>query len=785
MKLRTFLSTGCALLALGAFATSAYAQNSTVDEAADGAVAEEIVVTAQGRTQALAKVPVSVTVTTGEDIQRANLRNLEDVAARLPNVRISQAPISDFVNIRGVGSSLNIGFEQSVGTFVDGVYRGRSRATRASLFDVERIEVLRGPQSTFFGNNTIAGALNITTRKPADSLEMNGTAFFAPAFNEYTVEAGVSVPVTDTLSARVSGRASGMSGYIKNVNPSNDGPNLDDMVGRVALAWQASDRIKMNARVDVVRMRDTGVMNSELVGCPVPAVLGANSAACNRFLAANGGKVDDVLDYRSGANFSRSDYDMVEGLWNTDIEFGDHHLILNTSYFHHKSDVLNDALPIPANQGGSVVGTSHSFPLNPIERFNQFSQEVRLVSPEHSTISYILGAYYAHTKMKIDFYQGLFFAPFGRFSGGQYTAATPIAGQILNRETSDTFSVFGAGTFNASDALRLNVGLRYSEVKKSAARQALIGSSGINLPNADNFVLGNATSQTNLLPVIGYDVGDFDQPSRLDRQLMPSASIQYDFAPGSMGYVSYAKGFKAGGFSVLVSKSIFKPEKVDAFEAGLKTSLFDGSVTLNLAGFYTKYKDLQESTTINLTSGSSFQVVANVAQSTSKGIELGTAWKISDNLKLKADVAYLDAVYDNYPGAPCTALQKVGVTNCVQNLAGKRRAFAPEWSGNVGASFNMPVGADLAFNVDLNTYFSSRFYQQPIADPYLEQPGYAKIDARVAIGRIDGQWEFAIVGRNLTNKLTASYRQTTAATQSFQALADPPRSIGFQLTFKH
>lgn len=785
MTLRTLLSSGCAVLSLAASATSAFAQSSIEDEAVAAAAIDEIVVTAQGRTQALSKVPVSVTVTTGEDIQRANLRNLEEVAVRLPNVRISQAPLSDFVNIRGVGSSLNIGFEQSVGTFVDGVYRGRSRATRASLFDIERIEVLRGPQSTFFGNNTIAGALNITTRKPSDSPEMNGTAFFAPAFNEYTVEAGVTVPVTETLSARVAGRASGMSGYIKNVNPSNDGPNLDDMVGRVALAWKASDTIKMHARVDIVRMRDTGIMNTELIGCPVPAALGGNSAACNRFLAANGGEVDDTLDYRSGSNFSRSDYDMVEGLWNTDIEIGNHNLILNTSYFHHKSDVLNDALPIPASQGGSVVGTTHSFPLNPVERFDQFSQEVRLVSPENATLSYILGAYYAHTKMKIDFHQGLFFAPFGRFSGGQYTAATPIAGQILNRETGDTFSVFGASTFHASDALRLNVGLRYTQVNKSAERQALVGTSGTALPNADNFVAGNATSQANMLPVIGYDAGGFVQPSRLDRQLLPSASIQYDFAPGSMGYISYAKGFKAGGFSVLVSKSIFKPEKVDAFEAGLKTSLFDGSVMLNLAGFYTKYRDLQESTTINLASGGTFQVVANVAESTSKGVELGATWKIGNHLQLKTDVAYLDAIYNDYPGAPCTAQQKVGVATCVQNLAGKRRAFAPEWSGNVGASFNTPISADLAFRIDVNTYFSSRFYQQPIADPYLEQPGYAKIDARVAIGRLDDQWEVAIVGRNLTDKLTASYRQTTAAAQSFQALADAPRSIGFQLTFKH
>lgn len=313
---------------------------------------EDIIVTAQGRTQRLQDVPISASVTTGATLARVNLRNLEDVAVRLPNVKISQAPVSDFVNIRGVGSSLNMGFEQSVGTFVDGLYRGRSRATRGSLFDLDRIEVLKGPQTTFFGNNTIAGALNIVTRKPGDTLQTNAGAFYAPASQEYAVEAGISLPLTDNLGLRVAGRMSGMDGYIKNSNLNNHGPDLDDKIGRVSLRWEPSDAIEMNGRVDVIRMRDKGIFNSELIDCPPNPLVGTPAGACARYLAASGGVVDDKLDWRSAAGASFLNYDMVEALWNTKITLGEHSMTFTTGYFDHEIGLANDVAPIPGNQGG-------------------------------------------------------------------------------------------------------------------------------------------------------------------------------------------------------------------------------------------------------------------------------------------------------------------------------------------------------------------------------------------------------------------------------------------------
>lgn len=776
------------LLCCAAFITVpagfAQAQDAPTDVGADENV-DEIVVTAQGREQSLQDVPVAVTVTTGETLQKSNLLNLEDVAIRMPGVRVAPAPVSDFVTIRGVGSSLNLGFEQSVGTFVDGLYRGRARSTRAALFDIERVEVLKGPQTTFFGNNTIAGALNITTRKPRHKFEVNATGFYAPNIGEYLVEGGLTLPLTETLAMRVAARQSGMDGYIVNENLGGEGPDKNEKVGRVALNWQPTSGIKVDARVDGGRIRNSGVGNFEYFGCPPDPALGPATGPCARFLAANNGIIDDVIDRRSGANPSFFDYDFVEGSLRTEIDVGANTLYLATGYFWHNSHVLNDVLPVPANQGGSVVGTQNAVSVDTDEHYRQFSQEIRFSSPDEGFFSYMVGGYYAHTKLAVDFYQGLYFAPFGANSGGEYTAATPVAGQILNRESADIFSAFAATTFRPAEALRLNLSLRYSSVTKKGDRSARIGTSGLLLPSAATFIPGNATTQTRLLPVVGYDIGNFLSPKRTDDKFMPAASIQYDVTEDVMAYASYAKGFKAGGYSILQSKSEFDPETVDSFEAGVKSVLFDRVLTLNLNAFHSKYKNLQESTSVNLPNGSSSQIVGNVASTVAKGVELGLVLQPSDGLSLTADISYLDARYTDYPGAPCTAEQKVGNPTCLQDLSGKRRAFAPEWSGNVGASYDTALTDALKLSLQGNVYFSSFTYQQPVADRFIAQPGYAKIDARIGVGGEDGRWEIALVGKNLTNKLTAGYRQNTPGSQAFQALADPPRSVGIQFTIKN
>lgn len=754
-------------------------------EGPDDLPAGEIVVTARRRTERLQDVPVSVSVIGGQALERSNIQSLDAVASRVSNVRIGPGPLSDLINIRGVGSSLNLGFEQSVGTFVDGVYRPRSRAIRTALFDVDQVEILKGPQTTFFGNNTIAGAFNITTKKPGDRFEANASGFYAPNTEEYTVEGGVTLPLTQQLSMRIAGRANGMDGYIKNIYLDDMSPRTREKIGRVSLAWTPTSDITTNARIDIGRMRNDGIWSTQLISCPPPPEFLPRAVVCNRYLATAGGNVDDKLDGVSETAGSFFNYDYLEAAQTTTVGIGENSLVLTTGYFDHSYKLLNDVLPVPPNQGGSLFNTTQSLPDLIYEDFNLFSQEVRLQSAPDLPIEYMAGLYFYTSDLDATTYQGQFFLPFGAFAPGFFSPTDKIAFRIRNREKNDTYSAFASVTVKILPSFRLNLGARYSIVEKTAHRLTELGTVAGSLPNPDDFTTGPAGGQAILLPISGVEPGEFDRTSRTDKKFMPTASIKYDVTRNVMAYLSYAKGFKAGGFAGYSGKSIFEPETVDAFEGGMKSTFLNGRAMLNIAAFYSNYENLQETTTIFTELGTTRQIVGNVAKSTSKGVELSSRFTLAEGFVLSADVAYLDARYKDYVNAPCTASQSLFANPCTQDLSGKRRAFAPEWNGNVAIAVDRPLTDSLRFRLDANMYFTSWFYQQPIADKNLSQPEYAKFDLRIALGPENRKWEVAVVGKNLTDKRTASFRQNIASPGSFQFLEEAGRSVGFQLSWRH
>ena len=246
-----------------------------------------------------------------------------------------------------------------------------------------------------------------------------------------------------------------------------------------------------------------------------------------------------------------------------------------------------------------------------------------------------------------------------------------------------------------------------------------------------------------------------------------------------MIYGSFSKGFKAGGFSG-TTPEIFEPEKVKAYEIGLKGRFFDRALMANIALFLNNYSNLQEASQILLSNGASRAVIGNSAGSRSKGIELNSSLRISGNLSLRGDVSYLDARYTDYRNAPCTTFG--GLTpNCVQDLSGRRRAFAPEWSGSIGATLTAPL-RNIELRVEPTVSFSSSYKQQSF-DPLYSQPAFAKIDLRVGIEDADHGWSLALIGRNLTNKATASFRNVVPTSPgSIVALPDRARSVAIQFT---
>ncbi|MBJ7375698.1 MAG: TonB-dependent receptor [Sphingobium sp.] len=743
----------------------------------------EIVVTAQRRAQSLQNVPISVSVVTGDSLQKAAIRSIDDLANRLPAVRITQAPAADILNIRGFGSGINSGFEQAVATFVDGSYRGRSRAIRAALFDIERVEVLKGPQTTFFGNNAIAGALNITTRKPGNDFQVNGSALHSlEGDDEFSVEGGISLPVTDRLSVRAATRWSGMNGFIWNDLVDQSAPHQRDWVGRLSIAWEPVEGIKSNARLDRGVLRQEGYLASEVIGCPSPyaSIAGYTQPnVCTRYLAGYGDRAEGRLDLHTSAPSGHSHYIYDEAAITNRVAVGDHALTATTSYFKHHSRTLAQLIPLPvAGVGGGAL-----FPNASNEGYHSLAQEIRLESPTGGFIEYMLGAYYSRSKLSADLESGFFFAPFGVFAAPVTTAATPVAGQIFLDQKDRTFSGFGSLALNPTERLQLSLGLRYSVVRKRASRLSLLGTDNSELTN---FVSLPDTTQDTLRAILGGSAANYSNPVRTDRKFMPSINLRYKFDEDFMTYASYTKGFKAGGFGGSSLPDEFGPEDVDAYEAGAKLSLLGRKLFLSIAAFRSEYKGLQEASNIFTPAGTILSVIRNVGGARSQGIELAGSFRISSALSFNSEMSWLDAKYTSFANAPCTSLQTlmVGQARCVQDLSGKRRPWAPTLSGTVGASLALPV-SEYQLRIDPSLYVSKGYYQSATIDAIIRQPGFAKLDAVISFGPTTRVWEVSLIGRNLTDERTASFRNNVGTSfGTVFAVPDRGRSVSLQISFR-
>lgn len=741
----------------------------------------DIVVTAQRREQRQQDVPISVAVVGGDLIARDNLTDLAAVADRQANVRITPGPF-DQLNVRGIGSSNNTGFEQSVATFVDGVYRSRPRAIRAALFDVERVEILKGPQTTFFGNNAIAGALNITTRKPGSDFDVNATALYG-TYDEYNVEAGVTMPISEMLSVRLAGRLSGTNGYVKNAFTGKDAPRERNRVGRASIAFTPSTSFRSDLRFDAGKMSADDFLPFELEHC-APAAPFTPGATCASYLAANGGQVDDDLNWRNASRPGNLDYSFNEVGWTNSIDIGGYTLNAITGYFDHNTEYLQQLVPSPI----AGIGGGGQLPVFQRETFRQWSQEVRLVSPLGGFLEWQIGGYFSDTKMRNNGVTGFYFAPFGA-SAPPFTAASPVSGRVTVHEDSTTKSLFGAATLNPVEQVKINAGLRYSVVEKDAFRSLIYGTADAKYPRPENFVPAAVATSNTLNAILGSSNTNFPNPHRKDDKLMPSVGVQFEASPDLTAYATYTKGFKAGGYSGGSTGGDFGPETVDAYEIGLKGNLLDRRMTFALSAFRGDYAGLQESVSEILPSGSVRVSVANAASARSQGIEFSGTWRLAGWLSASADLAYLDAVYRNYNAAPCSSIQTLvgasaGCINRRQDLSGKRRGFAPEWSGNLRLDATIPAGT-MQVRVTPLMYFTSWFYQSSTADDLIRQDGFAKFDLRLGVGPQDERWEVALIGKNLTDRATAGFRQTVSgANGSASALAERPLTVAVQFMIR-
>ncbi|WP_326522877.1 TonB-dependent receptor [Sphingomonas sp.] len=744
------------------------------------AVSGDIVVTARRREERLQDVPISVAVTSGETLQKRGTVDLIDLSTRMPGVHIGQNTTSNNIQLRGVGSGVNGGFEQAVGTFVDGVYRPRSRSVQATLFDIERVEVLNGPQSTFFGNNTVAGAINITTRKPSSTFGYNGQLLYSPTDGQYIIEGGVTGAVTDTLSVRVAGQISGMDGFTYNRFEDMHGPRLRGKIIRGSLRWQPSDTFESDLRLEYVRQRDKGTYYGEIRGCPPPAGYPTVRGPCALYLTLRGPDIDNQFDFRADTGPSSFDLDSFEVAWSNRFDLGPVALNFLTSYSDLDDTTFGNFTPLPITGRGGFFYSPTTFD----EKFNMFSQEVRLESQGNGAFNYMVGAYYSRGHLRGSTFSSLFGTTIGAAGAPVTNANTPIGTNRQIDQVDQTRSVFGQLTYKFTPRFRTSLGLRYTSVLKNASRAAIVGIGGGNDPMAEFQPLDLAT-QAKLYPGSGFDPANYARPRTTYSQLMPSVSVQYDLTSSVTAYATYANGFKAGGYSDSNTPVQFDSESADAYEVGLKGTLFDGRMFFSIDGFLSRFSDLQQAVNIIGPTGASIQSVNNASSATSKGIEFTGSMRVSDVISFNAAASYIVAKFNAYPGAACTTLQIVasGAT-CTQNLTGKPLGFAPKLTATVGLTVALPVGVN-QFRLEPNLFHSSSYFLTAANDPLVFQKGYQQYDMRASFGPSDRSWEIAVVGKNLSNAKVQNTSTVLAASPGLvYSLLQRARSVALSVSIR-
>ena len=776
---------------------------------------EKITVTSLKRTQSLDEVPMSVSAVNMDKIESAGIERLEDLATYIPNFSISRDAIADRINIRGMQSGTQAGFEQSVGTFVNGIYRGRGTQARFSFMDVERVEVMRGPQSILFGKNTVAGALNITTAKPDEDL--NGFFSIAQNFEHDQTELNgmITGALTDDLRARVFLLSKEMNeGWVHNNFYDKGTPQSDEKMGRLTVEWDASDRTMLTFMLEKSDFDIASFPQAMYLPGPL-AAFGAETS----YTTSNIGNTSSAMNFGSPQQMSGEATEFLVTS-ETNYDSGTLTVTAGTSRYDFLRDTDVDYSALDGLRFSDA------------EDFEQDSIELRFASNTGGKFEFMTGLYWQQQKMMVD---GLSMfnvpvlqqvlkggcaaglgAAFGDIYVGGDVGATGAgviqaggpAGLVnacgtaaafeglpfgvsryarLDQET-DTLGIFAQGTYNFSDDLRATFGLRYTEEEKRASKVSF----------AADLIAENRTITTNpVVQAVSEQLGEFithefspSDPGMTRDESSPdwALNVQYDMNDDTMTYVTASTGFKSGGYNSFYMKSgntldsrdvAFEDENVLAFEIGMKTELLDGAADLNIAAFHSTFDDIQ----VAVFSGNTTFEVQNAAKATSSGIEIDGRYRATDALTLTAAIGLLNFEYDEFPNQACTSLQfvtarqaafdaaadipsKIGVGMGYNNAAcanagtndmsGRTSSLSPDTTASLAANHIAEFGDyELVSNLDIN--YRSAIHTVDDLDPLADLPAQTFVNGSITLNQLEQGWSLTLIGKNLSDEQHFTY----------------------------
>ncbi|GAB3287340.1 TonB-dependent receptor [Parahaliea aestuarii] len=770
---------------------------------------EEVIVTARKREESLQDAPLTVSAMSQDRIEKFDVSSLEKLASFAPQLYVGRSSNGSGaqITLRGIGSnSTSIGIEQSVAVILDGVYYGQGRVLNEGMFDMAQIELLKGPQTLFFGKNATAGVISLTSAKPTEEFEATGRIQYEWEAEQTRYEGIVSGPLTDRIGARLAVRYSDMDGgyfenqstrqpyelldvatgdIISDFSPADnrDAPGEEETLARLTLTFDPTDRLAMTLSAS---MTDAEVYQSSwnytAFNCPGGVGgLNPNLRCGDNFVIAQN-RMPSILarslPYARSNGDLFNEYESYSITANIEYDFGDYSLVSITNQQENENTfgLSGDFQSIPS----ATFATENS-------TWEAFSEELRLASQFDGRFNFMLGVLYQKTEREFDQWVS---------TAGVANTAAPspelvyVASQKQSYTDGETIAPFFEITYDLTESLTLSAGARYSDETKESEFVHPYNNPGL-----------GGIWRTNEIAAADQS---FEETS-------PEVTLSWQMNDSMMLYGAFKTAYKSGGFSNSgifsadfmggsESDFIFGPETAEGFEFGIKSTLLDNQLRLNGTVYDYEYDNLQ----VDFFNSPTFAFITlNAGKATTRGFELDAEYAPFNlaGLSFRGTLAYNEAEYDDFV-APCWAgqTQQQGCSTTVpgtngtpgQDISGAPTAMAPEWTASFGVNYDDYLANGWGYGVALDGVYSDEYNASAFDNPHAMRDSYTLWNMSAYLTGKDDVWELQLLGKNLTDEhIVSGVVDGPSTPVAGGAYADQmgftslPRTVALQLTVRY
>jgi iron complex outermembrane receptor protein len=684
---------------------------------------EEVIVTAERREVDIQKTPLSIVALSGDDLDSSTIQSTIDLQYRTTGFVFKTNTVLGQPYIRGVGSDIiSAAADASVATFVDDVYQTRATASIVEFYDLDRVELIKGPQSTLFGRNVTGGAVRLFSKRPQPEFEASGDLLYGN-YDRLRLRGMVNVPLAgDKAIVRLSGIKAQRDGYTDNVLTGRDLDNEDFWSARAQLLLAPSEDLELLVMADYTDEDSTRTLGNY-----------PSTDCCVNLGILFGGIVpDDPREVTHDVDdFAKAEARGVSGKITWDAG-----PVTVTSITAYRKTEFEEALDLDAT---NVPAVSNS----PEEESKTFTQDIQLASNGDDRFQWVAGVFYLDEAafQQLDIQLPIF------------SAYSRPAGDI----DTEAYAVYGQGSYDLTDRWRMTLGLRYSHEERSQDFTQTISDP-----------LGAVTGVPGTVELASSDADEWDSWT-------PKLGVEWFGSDDLMVYGSIAKGFKAGGLNSNALQPAFDPESLWAYEVGFKSTVWDGRARFNMSAFWYDYSDIQLLTLAPDAPVGAFPIVVNAAEATIKGIEADVTAQLTRGFSVDAAVTLLNAEYDEFtsidPNRPADDPDREG--DPLQQ--------APETSTNLGLQYDWDFARGARLTARAEWRYVSEVFFNAFSDPVVRQGGYSLYNARIGYEAPDNRWYVAIFGRNLGDKLYAQTKVRQDPLVGNLNVWGAPRTYGIEI----